>query len=78
MRARPKSAKPSENTPDAPDLAVVVHEMLHHIDAIRIHLEDLAAMLAVPKKRAAKAKASRPRVGTAGGGNGRPRPRALQ
>lgn len=76
MRARPKSAKPPENAPEAPDLAVVVHEMLHHIDAIRIHLEDLAAMLAAPKKRAPKPKAPRPRA--AANGSARPRPRALQ
>ncbi|NOU28708.1 MAG: hypothetical protein HOO96_12445 [Polyangiaceae bacterium] len=77
MRARPKSTKPTQTAPDAPDLAVVVHEMLHHIDALRIHLEDLAAMLGAPKKRAPKAKAPRPRAAAANG-NARPRPRALQ
>ena len=77
MRARRKSAKPPETAPETPDLALVVHEMLHHIDALRIHLEDLAAMLGAPKKRAPKAKAPRPRAATANG-NARPRPRALQ
>lgn len=77
MRARPKSAKPTESVPEAPDLAIVVHEMLHHIDAIRIHLEDLAAMLAPAKKRAPKAKVPRPRA-TGTNGSARPRPRALQ
>ncbi len=76
MRARPKSAKSSDHAPEVPDLAVVVHEMLHHIDAIRIHLEDLAATLAVPKKRVSRAKAPRPRAGAANG-NTRPRARAV-